>query len=332
MFLWADTLATRLGDPFDADFREQLGRMSAFVAAFTSPGGTAAQFGDNDSGRLLRVAIDDETDHRYLTDGPCGFGGRLNRFLLRGNLPITKVGDARTSFPHGGYYFMQQGDFWAGMRAGPITHGGAHAHCDQLSFVLNVAGRDVIVDRGTGIYTPDPAKRNRYRSARSHNVCQINGWEQNVFSSDRSGIFRMLDNTRSQVQGFSVEADKSIWTACHEGYCRFRPGCTCRRTIRMTRDSVDVTDSIDALQRDDVLEWFFHIAPGIDIHLHEDVAVIPLDTRRLGIRWEFPARARVEPIFHSPAYGVEVPAKTLVLKAVSHTLDQEGFRIAFEFN
>ena len=331
MFLWADTVAAATNDPFSAGYREQLCKMSAFVTAYSAPGGTAAQFGDNDAGRLLWAGVDDGRDHRYLTRGPCGFGGKLNRVLLRGGLPLP---DGRaheaTSFANGGFYFVRRGPAWVGLRAGPVSHGGAHSHCDQLSFVLNLGGQDIFVDRGTGVYTPDPVMRNRYRSTASHNVCQVNGWEQNGFSHERNSVFLMPDHTQARVLRFADAGVVIEWEAAHSGFERFRAGMKSKRMVRIAENFVEIQDRIEQLEAGDLLEWRFHLAPGLHAECDGGGMVVKAQGLVVRMEWDFPASAAIKPTCHSPSYGVETAAVVLDLRAIVEAeVGCRNFRISW---
>lgn len=331
MFLWSDTLATRMREPFGEGFRQRLDLMAGFVTAYSAPGGAAAQFGDNDSGRLLWAGLDDGTDHRYLTRAQCGFGGRLNRFLLRGGMEMPGSDEtAATSYPDSGFYFMRHGPAWVGLRAGRVSHGGAHAHCDQLSFVFNLAGQSIIVDRGTGIYTPDAAKRNRYRSTAYHSVAQINDWEQNDFGMERSQVFQMPDHTKARVIRQEEGATGSKLEAEHHGFERHRLGLRHTRKIRLNPECLEIEDLFDTIQHGDHLVWNFHFAPGLIYQHRGQKLLVVVDGFELQLTWNFPSESIIEQVNHSPAYGVEVPAPTLrVTAAVEAT--PKSYRFLFDW-
>lgn len=312
MFLWADTLAEGMEDPFSDGYRERLGLMADFVSAYSTPGGSAAQFGDNDSGRLLWAGLDDGLDHRYLTKGECGFGGNLNRFLLAGGLPMPgNLPSGDTGFPDGGYYFMSRGPAWIGLRSGAVSHGGAHAHCDQLSLVLSLAGQEILVDRGTGIYTPDPDKRNHYRSTESHNTIRVNDWEQNLFGKERHQVFQMPDHCRASVTRW--EPENGIWEAAHSGFEREIPGMHCSRHIRLVSGCLKIRDTLTALRDGDRVEWFFHFAPGVELDLMAHQVSVRAGAVEVRFSWNSDVASEILSETHSPAYGVEVPAQCLRL-------------------
>jgi len=319
MFLLSETLAHALGDPFEPRFVERLVKMKEFVAAYTSPSGKAVQFGDNDSGRVLSSLIGDETDHRYLFTENCGFGGRSNRFLLQGKRDCLSTPSQITarawSFDQGGYFFLKSGNMWIGLRCGSIRPPGGHAHCDQLSLVLNCNGQDVFVDRGTGVYSPDILQRNRFRSTSCHNVLQLNGQEQNEFSSNKSGLFRMRDCTHAHSEGWQFDG-QTYWEGIHSGFVTpSRPDSFCQRKVFVQSGKLKFADSLQSLQADDKLEWFFHLAPGLNARLLQNSAEISLGSNKLFLEWDFSAVAKVICDSHSPRYGVVQGAQTIGLHA-----------------
>ena len=152
MFEWAAGMMGLAGEPVSEAYHDRLRGMADFVTAYSSPSGRTAQFGDNDGGRFLTAGIGDPADHRYLALACHGFGARANRLLLGGR-EEDRNRSWSSRYPQGGYAFGSVGDGWIGVRAGEVSHGGAHAHADQLHFVLAVAGRDLVVDPGTGVYS-----------------------------------------------------------------------------------------------------------------------------------------------------------------------------------
>jgi len=320
IFLWADAVCEAAGMPFSKDFRDRLSRMADFVAAYSAPSGKAAQFGDNDSGRLLTAGIGDPRDHRYLIDGECAPGGKIDRWLLHGgSVPAGNPHDG--GFPDGGYWFARQGNLWIGIHGGAVDHGGAHAHCDQLSLVLNAGGRDVIVDPGTGVYTSDVESRNRFRSTASHNTPVVNGWEQNRFGSGRSEIFLMADDTATRIESWKQDIGESRFVGSHHGFARLREGMVCRRSVRLKNDGMLVGDEISGLQAGDRIEWVFHLDPHVDASLVDGGARLGTGEIELKFAWPEDLTAMIQDARHSRAYGVFESARILHLSA---TVDQDG--------
>lgn len=77
-----------------------------------------------------------------------------------------------------GYYWLGSGNTRMLVDGGPVgpDHLPAHSHNDQLSFLLWIDGRPVIVDTGTYEYAP--TERRQYsRSVQAHNTVQVNDTE-----------------------------------------------------------------------------------------------------------------------------------------------------------
>ncbi len=402
MFQWAETMGQRVGMPFSELYRDRFARMAAFVRAYTSPSGAAAQFGDNDSGRLLTAGIDDGRNHLYLTDSPCGFGGRANRLLLRGSVrshdtPVvvhlpgrqenrsaaemaagnrpssttpapsndlaeTIRGSVRShdtlvvehlpgrqenrsaaemaagnrpslieSFPQGGYWFMRCADAWVGIRAGVVSHHGAHAHCDQLSFVLAVGEDDFIIDPGTGTYSADVGKRNAYRGSAAHNAPRLNDLEANRFPPGKAGLFRMTDDTRTEVLTWEVAPEAVRFTGRHHGYGRVRAGCLCERSLILGPATLTVTDRISPLLPGDRISWSFRLAPEVALEPAPGGAIATINDQQVRITTEPVLECEVVEAPFSPGYGVEVPSRALHLARAAGAPPREDQRIVLSW-
>jgi hypothetical protein len=331
MFLWADMMVDRLGVSFSSAYRDRLIGMASFVSAYTSPSGRAAQFGDNDGGRLMTVGIGDFLDHRYLASSACGSGGRANRLLLSGERKLPEM-VMRKAFPEAGYWFGSVSDGWLGVRAGEISHGGAHAHADQLSFVLTVAGHDVIVDPGTGVYSADVDKRNAYRATSAHNAPQLNEMEANRFPEGMAGLFRMSDDTKTEVMAWEATSERVFFEGCHYGYCVVREGSVCRRSMLLEKGRLVVVDHISCLQKGDRVGWSLRFAPGIELEAVAGGAVITFGNRNMRISTNPAMECMVGDVPFSPSYGVEVPARCLYLRRTFQGDSDEELRIEMHWD
>lgn len=85
-----------------------------------------------------------------------------------------------------------------------------HAHCDALSFVLQVNGKPVLVDSGTSVYGSDANRRKIERSTASHNTVQVGEFEQ----SELWGDFRMARKAKVLIKQF----DKNSIEGSHNGF------------------------------------------------------------------------------------------------------------------
>lgn len=195
--------------------------MAAFTASLIRAGGTVPQIGDNDSGRLFRLAMErnpdrDLQDHRHLPDVLSGLTGQA-RVISGGEgewvrswvkppgsaeapgVPGKKQGEF---FWRGfGLYVWKRPRFTMTFRCGSIGQNGngGHAHCDQLSITWAVGGVPCVEDPGTGCYTPSPATRNLFRASGTHSTVEFPGVEQGVWEEGRWGLFSMRDVCQPHV-------------------------------------------------------------------------------------------------------------------------------------
>ena len=317
MFLWANLIVKRSGDVFSEGYHERLFGMGRFVSAYTSPSGRAVQFGDNDGGRLLTAGIEDPADHRYLLQSSdSSFGGRVNRLLFGGGCPengFDGQGETEGAFEQGGYWFGGLGHAWMGIRAGEVSHAGAHSHADQLSFVLAVNGRDIIVDPGTGVYSGNVAKRNAYRSTAAHNAPQLNGCEANHFAGGMAGLFRMRDDTQTEVDLWSVERNSIEFNGFHSGYARKHKGCICTRNLKLERGLLRIRDELTSLGVGDRVDWTIHLAPGVMVVIEGGELLLTLENMSIKLTMEPLLEYEVLDASFSPTYGVEMPSQSLRL-------------------
>ncbi|CAM8659769.1 Heparinase II/III-like [Oxalobacteraceae bacterium] len=93
--------------------------------------------------------------------------------------PGLSAGLEFSAFNGMGCYVVRSPRLYLAVRCGEIGLAGlgGHTHCDQLAIELVLDGADRVRDPGTYIYTPLPARRNAYRSARAHHVPRVPGQE-----------------------------------------------------------------------------------------------------------------------------------------------------------
>ncbi|MFK7911764.1 MAG: heparinase II/III family protein [Akkermansiaceae bacterium] len=313
MFLWASTMAENIEQPFSDGYQERLIGMASFVSAYTTPSGHAVQFGDNDGGRFLTAGIENPSDHRYLMRDASSFGAKSNSLLLGGGKPLP-VGNDTGTFDQGGYYFAQNEEAWIGVRAGEVSHAGAHAHADQLSFVLTLGESDIVVDPGTGVYSADTEKRNLYRSSAAHNTPRLNRLEANHFDGGMSGLFRMRDDTRTEVETWESTADQTHFKGKHYGYSREREGCVCEREILLNHNRLTVNDSLSNVREGDVLEWTLCFSPNVSVADGVNDLWLTAGGKRIKVIFPPGAAWEVRRGQMSPTYGVELNTNLLDIK------------------
>jgi hypothetical protein len=283
MFATTQLLLTRNGIGVPPWYTRRLEAMFDYVMHYTRPDGRAPLLGDNDDGRLH--ILDDYygwegNDHRYLLVLGAGLFGRrdfkamsphgsneaawlLGPHAYRDFLAMPE-GNARptsSSFPSGGKYIMRSESNYMMINADEVGSGGLgnHKHNDIFSFELAIAGRAVITDPGTFVYTVDRYWRDLFRSTLYHNTLRINGAEQ----IEITGWFDADPSVRVCVDRWSSSDEYDLFEGRHSGYERLSVPATHRRQILffkpaplwIVRDVVEGGDGYD-------VELFFHLAPG----------------------------------------------------------------------
>jgi hypothetical protein len=229
----------------------------------------------------LAPQIGDADNGRFL---PLGDYGRLDprdhRHLFAQADRAYVAARESAAYPEGGFYVLRGGGRYVIVRCGDTgRYGrGGHSHNDQLSFELFAGGRLLVADPGTFVYTADPEARNLFRSTAYHATLRIGGAEQNELRSD--DLFAMED----RAQATAVASDGTSF----EG----RVGRHTRR-IELGDGELRITDTVES-GGGEQLEWTFPLAPGAD-----------LDVEAGGLEF------RAEDGWHSPSYGVRVPATFL---------------------
>lgn len=303
---------------FGKEYRERLFRMFEAVLVLLKPDGTMPQIGDNDSGVFHVFARREVLDMRYLLSlgavffnepgfkvrefGSCEetlwiFGAKGTR-ALQDMAARSIAGVGSRPLPDAGWYVMRNGQDYLVVSCGPNGQSGVggHAHNDKLSFELFLDGRDVIVDPGTYLYTPDPAARNAFRSTSFHNTVSVNGLEQNSFSVDL--LFAMGDEARAKATRWLSTADHDEFVGEHAGFDA--RGFHHSRTFRFDKPgrSIAVIDEVSGNGARSLA--CFHLCPGV-----EPVAVRE-GTYRIGgatIAFTGHDRIDIEDSWYSAAYG-----------------------------
>jgi hypothetical protein len=262
--------------------RHRVHAMVGYVAHYTKPDGLAPQVGDNDDGRLqiLGDYDADRRDHRHLLAlGGCAFddgalfalaGGRWEEaFWFFGedcarrleSPAAPRVSVTGRHFKEGGAVLLRHDDLYAFFETGPVGLGGlgTHAHNDTLAVEIQALGEDLLVDPGTGGYTPDLPLRDRFRSTAAHNTVRVDGEEINPLPGRP---FELPGIDRPEVVRFESRTGFDLAEALHHGYARLPDPVVHRRIVllnKRTRRFV-IEDRLEGRGRHRI-EWFFHLGP-----------------------------------------------------------------------
>jgi uncharacterized heparinase superfamily protein len=209
--------------------------------------------------------------------------------------------------------------------AGPAYQPG-HAHCDLLSFELDLADRPVVVDAGVAGYEAGPL-RTYARATRAHNTVTIGGGDQ----SEVWGAFRVARRATVRSATAEVEPGGFHFRGAYSPY--HDPRVVHHREIRRDADGWTITDRVEG-------------APGAELvtslHLHPDfiarldrgeiracagnvcVVVEPFGVDRVEIhRGEHsPERG-----WHFPEFGVILPAPEVEMVVARNHGREFGYRL-----
>lgn len=288
-----------------SDIIERIQGMYAYVAAYTKPSSLSPLIADNDNGRFVPFVQRDFCYHNYLNDPD----SVENIFVAAGLRPLFcqnvagthLYDDAGVAVVHmnNNYLFINNGGYSKHPEESQMLIG-THTHNDLLSFDLSLAGKDVIVDPGTYLYTSSKTDRDAFRSTAKHNTVQVDNEEQNEMAAP----FYLIRNVRI---GKLVEMDGG-----YEGvYQTIKGQLEHRRKFTLTQDGLTITDHLNKQGPDHIANLFFHFAPGLT-PIAEDGSV-KLD--ECGVIVSFSEKPDSQKIIDdtvSPSFGVLLPAKTLV--------------------
>ena len=293
-------------DAFPAWYRERLGRMLDFTAAYTRPDGLAPQIGDNDDGRFLPL-------------GGYGHGDfRSHLHLFEQASRRYKLATRSVGFPSGGYYTMRHGDLYALVRCGDTgVHGvGGHAHNDQLSFELCAGSTPLIEDPGTGTYYEDEATRLRFRSTGFHATMRIDGAEQNPLPPWPR--FPLGDRSQAEATAWEEGAERTCFAGLHHGFEALPAPAVHERRIELDAGSGELTivDTVVS-EGEHRLDWAFPLGRCRAVAIQDGAAVAEFDSARLAIVADDGVELRVEEGAYSPAYGVWGPRRFVVASGQS---------------
>ncbi|MFL5581443.1 MAG: heparinase II/III family protein [Gemmatimonadaceae bacterium] len=256
---------------------------------------------------------------------PRAYADRLAGMTLDAGIPDAR---GQLALPDTGYFGVAEGGdrLLVDCGAAAPDYQMGHAHCDLLSFELDLAGAPVVVDSGVSGYDGDPL-REYARSTRAHNTVVIAGREQH----EVWGTFRVA--RRARVVAARARSDGGVFL--FEGAYRpyHAPRAEHRRTVEREGREVRVTDVV-AGAGGARLESHLHLHPDVAVALEGHVAVLRWPGGGARVDWfgvDAVALHRGETApaqgWYCPEFGIALTAPCLTATVRSNDGRPFGFRI-----
>ena len=222
------------------------------------PDGSWPSFGDDDGGRLIKLAPRPSNDFRDTlamrerrsssaatgSRWPATRPPRCCGSWVPKAWPVTTAcrrtspREVSRAFETGGYFVMRDG--WERDSSFALIdcgrHGSemglGHAHSDALAIELAVRGATWLVDPATYIYGSDAEARDWFRSTRAHNTATVDGEDQSLTSTP----FAWKTSANCSLIRFDDLGDCVVFEGSHDGYRRLSDPVTHTRSVVMLRE------------------------------------------------------------------------------------------------
>lgn len=324
---------------FPAAYWQRLEKAVEFIASIADEDCTVPAIGDSDDGKTIVLSECDYHQvqsllataavlfHRPDFKKKARFFDEMSFWLLgeEGWHQFERLSDKAKQgplqFPEGGYYLLkleQKPNVQILFDCGPLGYGtiAGHGHADALSLVVRVAGKDFLIDPGTGTYEYNSPFRNYFRSTRAHNTVVIDGRDQ----SEMRGPFLWGKRANASVEEWILQPDRLRVVGRHDGYANQKDPVLCRRTLELDKTSriLAILDQIECRQSHEIRQYF-HCGIGAQLE-QNGTQLWRIIQDDLGIEIEFDPRVTcrtywgsVNPCsgWASPGYGRIVPIWTI---------------------
>lgn len=333
-------------------YTEKLKKAVTYIADIRKPTGLIPQWGDADSGRLLKIPnLEIDTDRNFLRISaqidPLNFDDLIAIGSLVLEFPYVKkysdthnfhnvlfseykgtFEDGETddnsnvltkdftdqshrytkSYLNGGTCVIKEGRIWVSVIFSKVglNGTGGHGHNDALALELNVDGKDFVVDWGTGIYIADSHLRNKFRCTSNHSTVSVLGMEQNPFSIEPKGLFRL----REKANTTAIDIGDCTFLGEHFGF-----GTVHKRKVFVRPNNVWVEDTLDVVGK-----AFTNLTLAPDVNVVEANGSTWLVNGETKIRLAVlpPERCvTIEDGLFSPSYGRLQKTKKLVISRLT---------------
>jgi len=330
---------------FNNEYEKRLKEMFIFTLNILKPSGKIIQFGDNDSGRLLKLYNRHSLEQDYLLS--IGYGMFQDKqfciseitydilsFLFWGEnyakeyeLNCQSIYNMQSKgLDKSGIYVLRNKNFYLAVSCMPNGQNGkgVHTHNDKLSFELCYKDIDIVVDPGTYAYTTFTNERNKFRSTSYHNTVQENGFEQNDFGDN---VFELANDAIVSVTKFN----NNLLDCQHNGFVK-KGGSIHRRKFMLFDNHFVIEDFIDSRNGSAFgitkynTKAFLHFAPRIEItnnyqsstinhqSNNDKTFLIKIDGKSLlKLVVDNFVESKIEDYDYSPGYGELLKGKKLII-------------------
>lgn len=333
--------------PLSAAARERVRSATRFSAHTTRGDGLSVNFGDNDGARVLAFDTLEQRDHRPMLAVAASLfaePGTKAAVGHRGGEPLLATawllgmeglatweglpaGSADVSELHasGGVIAIRRGDASLVVDVGEVglRGRGGHGHNDLLSYELCLAGRPIVVDPGSPVYTGDVERLDLYRSTAYHNGLCVDGEEIAPFT----GLWRIADTAQPEAVSLVAEGDDLVARASHTGYLRLPDPVRHTRELRLQDEALECVDTLECRGPHRV-ERLLHLAPGLVAEVIPGGARLTDGERAWVLGHDEQSECAAAMGAVSPSFGVESPASVLALSTVISGAARLHYRIA----
>jgi hypothetical protein len=282
----------RLDRASEIMLQQKLEAMIDHLMWITRPDGSSPLFGDDDGGRLIKLAPRAANDFRDTLAVGAAIFKRGDWKYVAGEAPSEMLWllgpegvehydglnaepprEVYKGFKPSGYFVIRDGwrrnSSFVLIDCGP--HGAEpdceHAHSDALSIEFASRGVAWIVDPGTYVYAADAKMRDQFRSTASHNTVTVDDQSQSVASTP----FSWRTAAKCRLHEFIERGDAVLFQGSHDGYERLKdPVKHTRSVLFVKQDSraglleyLIVRDRFTANKRHRYAIRY-HLAPGCE--------------------------------------------------------------------
>jgi hypothetical protein len=222
---------------------QNLAAMLDHLMWITRPDGTSPLFGDDDGGRLIKLASRAANDFRDTLAIGAALFSRGDWKYVAGAAPAEMLWalgpegverydrlnsepprETSREFRPSGYFVMRDGwqrdSSFVLIDCGPhgAEIGCGHAHSDALSIEFASRGVTWIVDPGTYVYAANAKTRDEFRSTAAHNTVTVDDRSQSIPTAP----FSWRTAAECRLHEFSDLGDAIFFQGSHDGYERLR--------------------------------------------------------------------------------------------------------------